>query len=63
MFLAYVTLSHEEVLAQAWPIACAIDVAAGYYVLKAIFPRSAAPNFLLVTGIATGGAGLLVTAV
>jgi NhaA family Na+:H+ antiporter len=63
VFLAYITLSYEEVLAAAWPIACAIDVAAGYYVLKAIFPRTAAPNFMLVAGIATGAAGLLVTAV
>jgi NhaA family Na+:H+ antiporter len=63
VFLAYVTLAHEQVLALAWPIAGAIDIAAGYYVLKAIFRRSAAPNFLLVIGIATGAAGVFVTAV
>jgi NhaA family Na+:H+ antiporter len=63
VYLAFITLKYEEVLATAWPIACAIDVAAGYYVLKAVFRRSAAPNFLLVIGIATGAAGVLVTAV
>jgi NhaA family Na+:H+ antiporter len=63
VYLAFITLKYEEVLAPAWPIACAIDIAAGYYVLKAIFRRSAAPNFLLVIGIATGAAGVLVTAV
>jgi NhaA family Na+:H+ antiporter len=63
VFLAYVTLSHEEVLARAWPIACAIDIAAGYYVLKTIFRHSAAPHFLLLIGIITGAAGVLVTAV
>ena len=63
VYLAFITLKYEEVLATAWPIACAIDIAAGYYVLKAVFRRSAAPNFLLVIGIATGAAGVLVTAV
>jgi NhaA family Na+:H+ antiporter len=63
VYLAFITLKYEEVLATAWPIACAIDIAAGYYVLKAIFRRPAAANFLLVIGIATGAAGVLVTAV
>jgi NhaA family Na+:H+ antiporter len=63
VFLAYITLAHEQVLAPAWAIACAIDVAAGYYVLKTIFRRNTAPNFLLVIGLATGAAGVLVTAV
>jgi NhaA family Na+:H+ antiporter len=63
VFLAFVTLKYEEVLRTAWPIAGAIDIAAGYFVLKAIFRRPAAANFLLVIGIATGAAGVLVTAV
>jgi NhaA family Na+:H+ antiporter len=63
-YLAFITLKHEEVLATAWPIACAIDVAAGYYVLKAIFRRrTAAPHFLLVLGIATNAVGVLILAV
>lgn len=63
VYLAFVTLKYEEVLVPAWPIACAIDIAAGYYVLKTIFRRHAAPNFLLVIGFATGAAGVLITAV
>jgi NhaA family Na+:H+ antiporter len=63
VFLVYITLRHEEVLARAWPIACAIDIAAGYYVLKTIFRRSAAPHFLLLIGFITGAAGVIVTAV
>jgi NhaA family Na+:H+ antiporter len=63
VFLAYIMLAHEEVLARAWPIACAIDIAAGYYVLRTIFHRSAAPHFVLLIGIITGAAGVLVTAV
>jgi NhaA family Na+:H+ antiporter len=50
------------VLVQAWPIACAIDIAAGYYVLKAIFGRSSALPFLLVIGIATDATGALILA-
>ena len=62
-YLAYITLKYEEVLAPAWPIACAIDMAAGYYVLKTIFRRSAAPHFLLVLGMATNAVGVLILAV
>jgi NhaA family Na+:H+ antiporter len=62
-YLAYITVKHEQVLAQAWPIACAVDMAAGYYVLKTIFRGSAAPHFLLVLGIVTNAAGVLVLAV
>ena len=62
-YLAFITLKYEEVLAPAWPIACAIDIAAGYYVLKTIFRRSAAPHFLLVLGIATNAVGVLILAV
>lgn len=63
-YLAYITLKYEEVLATAWPIACAIDMAAGYYVLKTIFRRSAAaPHFLLVLGMATNAVGVLILAV
>jgi NhaA family Na+:H+ antiporter len=62
-YLAFVTLKHEQVLAQAWPVACAIDVAAGYYVLKTIFRGSAAPHFVLVLGIVTNAVGVLVLAV
>jgi NhaA family Na+:H+ antiporter len=61
-YLAFVSLKHEAVLVQAWPIACAVDVAAGYYVLRAILGRSSAVPFLLVIGIATNAAGLAVLA-
>jgi NhaA family Na+:H+ antiporter len=63
VYLTFIMLHYEEVLAPAWPIACAIDVAAGYYVLKTIFRRATAPHFLLVVGIATNAVGLLVLAI
>src|SRR5262249_39043170 len=38
-YLVYVQRSYEAPLFQAWPIACAIDAAATYYIVKAILPR------------------------
>ena len=62
-FLAYVTWAGEEVLAQAWPVAAAVDIAAGYYVLRMIYRRgSQAFPFLLVSGIAANTVGLVVLA-
>ena len=60
VYLAFVQLKYELVLMQAWPVACAIDIAAGYYVLKMILPRSAALPFLLVLAVATNAFGLIV---
>jgi Na+:H+ antiporter, NhaA family len=59
-YLLYVNvLHHEAVLLQGWPIAAAIDAAAGYYVLKAIVHRSSALPFLLLVALVTDAAGLL----
>ena len=62
-YLAYVNIQHETVLSQAWPVACAIDVAVAYYVLKIIAPRSAVLPFVLLLGIATNIFGTFVVAV
>jgi NhaA family Na+:H+ antiporter len=60
LYLAYVNIRHQLVLEPAWPIACAIDIAAGYYVLKLIAPRSGALPFLLVLAITTNVVGLVI---
>jgi NhaA family Na+:H+ antiporter len=53
-FVAYVSLAHETVLTMGWSVAAAVDVAAGYYVLKVIYPhRSGALPFLLLTALIT----------
>jgi NhaA family Na+:H+ antiporter len=62
VFLGYVSGAHEAVLAQAWPVACAVDIAAGYYVLKLIFRRSSALPFLLVLAMASNVAGVVALA-
>jgi len=62
VYLVYVNVNYVTVLAPAWPIACAIDVAAAYYVLKTILPRSGALPFALVAGIVTDIVGVLVVA-
>jgi Na+:H+ antiporter, NhaA family len=59
VYLAYVHWSYEPVLAQAWPVTAAIDVAAGYYVLKTIWRRSNALPFLLLLALATDACGVL----
>jgi len=63
VYLGYVYAKEERVLAQAWPIAASIDIAAGYYVLKLIYRRSSAIAFLVLLAGATDAAGLLLLAV
>jgi Na+:H+ antiporter, NhaA family len=61
-YLAYVHGQYESILEAGWPIACAIDIAAAYYVLKTILPRSGALPFVLLLAIATDLFGMLVIA-
>jgi Na+:H+ antiporter, NhaA family len=61
-YLAYVHGQYETILEAGWPIACAIDIAAAYYVLKTILPRSGALPFVLLLAIATDLFGMLVIA-
>ena len=61
-YLLYVNLKYEVVLAPAWPIACAVDVAAAYYVLKTIWRRGSVLPFLLLVALATDAFGLLIVA-
>ncbi len=62
-YLAWVSVAHEAVLVIAWPVACAIDIAAGYYVLKTIARRSGMLAFLVLLAAATDLFVLLVAAV
>jgi NhaA family Na+:H+ antiporter len=61
-YLAYVHGKYELILTSGWPIACAIDVAAAYYVLKTILPRSGVLPFVLLLAIATNIFGMLLVA-
>jgi Na+:H+ antiporter, NhaA family len=61
-YLAYVHGQYETILLGGWPIACAIDIAAAYYVLKTIMPRSGALPFALLLAIATDLFGMLMIA-
>lgn len=62
VFLAFVNAKQEMVLTQAWPIATVVDVAAAYYVMKLLMPRSPAIPFVLLLGIATQLFGVVVVA-
>ena len=62
VYVSYVGLSYESLLEPAWPVACAIDLVAGYYLLKAIFGRSSVVPFMLVLAIVTNAVALMVVA-
>jgi NhaA family Na+:H+ antiporter len=62
VFLGFVHYQHETVLTAGWPVACAVDIAAVYYTLKIILPRSGALPFALLLGIATDAFGAIIVA-
>jgi len=62
VYLGYVHLQYEDVLSPAWPIACAIDAAATYYVLRTILPHGGALPFALLLAIITDIIGLFFVA-
>ena len=62
-FLAFVYWKHEAVLLQGWPVAGAIDLAAGYYVLKTIFRGRNGVTFFLLLGVASNVVSVIVLAV
>jgi Na+:H+ antiporter, NhaA family len=61
-YVAYIRFEQEYSLLPGWPIALAIDVAATYYVLKAIMPRGGGLPFALLLAIATDMFGMIVVA-
>lgn len=55
---------HEQMLAVAWPVVAAVDIAAGYYVLRLIYPRRAsAAAFLLLIAVVTDAIAISVVSV
>jgi NhaA family Na+:H+ antiporter len=58
-YLTYIGLKHETVLSEGWLVACAFDIAFGYFVVKSIFKKHPAVSFLLVMAIATNAIGLV----
>ncbi|MGE3512622.1 MAG: Na+/H+ antiporter NhaA [Vicinamibacterales bacterium] len=63
VYLAYAALAHQTVLNPGWPIACAVDIAAAYYVLRLVTRRRSVLAFLVLTAAATDVGALLVAAV
>jgi Na+:H+ antiporter, NhaA family len=61
-YVAWVHWKQQLVLVQAWPVACAMDIALAYYVLKSISRRSGFLPFVLLLGIATNLFGVVVMA-
>jgi NhaA family Na+:H+ antiporter len=62
IYLAFLSCVDEPMLAQAWVVTAAIDVAACYLVGRAIFGRHPAVPFLLLLAMASDAMGLAVIA-
>jgi NhaA family Na+:H+ antiporter len=58
-YVVYVSRAHEAVLLPAWPVAAAVDIAAGYYLLKLLWPRTPAVPFFVVMAVMIDGALML----
>jgi Na+:H+ antiporter, NhaA family len=53
-YVAYLQMGDElSVLGPGWPVACAVDLAFGYFVVKGIFGRHSAVSFVLLLAIIT----------
>ena len=53
-FWMFIGASHELVLGVGWPIVAAVDLAAGYYVVRLIYPRRhSVTTFVLLTAVIT----------
>jgi NhaA family Na+:H+ antiporter len=60
----YVRLAHELVLMPAWPVVAAVDIAAGYYLLRLIYARRSGPvAFLLLVAVMTDLVAMAVVSV
>jgi NhaA family Na+:H+ antiporter len=63
-YLVYISIAHEQMLTPAWPVGAAIDIAAGYYLLRLIYPRRAsAVAFLLLIAVITDSVAIAVVSV
>jgi NhaA family Na+:H+ antiporter len=60
VYAAYIHAGDEEVLAQGWPIASAVDILFCLAIARSIFRRSVAVTFLLLLAIAGDVIGLAV---
>jgi NhaA family Na+:H+ antiporter len=62
VYLAYVAVHYETVLAPGWPVAGAIDIAFAYFIVKSIFRRHAAVSFFLLLAITADALGMFAIA-
>jgi len=64
VYLSFVSVSHEQMLASAWPVVAAVDMAAGYYLLRLIYTRrSSVVAFMLLTAVLTDAIVIAVVSV
>jgi Na+:H+ antiporter, NhaA family len=54
VFMLFIGQQGEQMLAAGWPVVAAVDIAAGYYVMRLIYPhRNSATTFVLLTAVVT----------
>jgi NhaA family Na+:H+ antiporter len=59
-FWFFIDAKGELMLATAWPVAAAVDLAAGYYVMRMIYPRRTAPiAFVLLVAAVTDAIAMI----
>lgn len=63
-YLLLVSMWHEQMLVPGWPVVAAVDLAAGYYLLRLIYPRrGSAVSFLLLTAVLTDAVAISIVSV
>ncbi|HEX4914919.1 MAG TPA: Na+/H+ antiporter NhaA [Vicinamibacterales bacterium] len=61
-FFSIVNASHQQMLAAGWPVVVAVDIAAGYYVMRMLYPRrSTVIAFVLLTAVFTDAIAIALT--
>lgn len=64
VFFLIVSAWNERMLTAAWPVVAAVDIAAGYYVMRMIYPRrNSVVAFMLLTAVLTDAMAIALTSV
>ena len=63
-YMLFIGFYHQQMLSPAWPVPAAVDIAAGYYVMRWIYSyRSSATTFVLLAAVVTDATVMTVVTV
>ncbi len=60
MYAGYIRAGDEEMLAQGWPVVCAVDLLFSMAIARWVFTRTAPASFLVVLALTTDVVGMIV---